>query len=290
MENKRVLEAFTPTRIAVLFLLSLFGTGSAQADFSTGFETSSGYTSGASVLGVHDSAAEEGNTWTSLFGTASQMTTSDANPADGDLALTVVAPGDAAQMAYLDLGSSAPTSDKFNVKFDLAISSDVSVDTGNQVQIYFGAENGSSYLSDATTPFWFSVIYNDGQLLLSTRSESGTVFKTSIGDYTTFSDLGEYITFDITIDPSFNKYTSVSLSGTTSSADVTSTILAQNEGTIASKGGTPENIFSVVTGSNDTGTVYIDNLSVTSIPEPSALALFLGLSASAILYVRRHCA
>jgi hypothetical protein len=287
MKNSNVFEKFTPTRIGALSLISLFGAGTASAQFSTGFETTSGYTSNATVIGVQDSAAPSGNVWTLYNGSA---TASTANPADGDLALTVTGTGSAAQGAVLNLGTAAPTSGQFTVQFDFAVSADISASSGLQSQVYFGGQNGPGQMSNTTIPYWFGFYYDNGALALNTHNDaSAYVSRVNIGTYTDFSDLGEYITVSISIDPSTEKYTSVTLSGETSNADVTSIVLASNFGNIPTqniKVGLPENYFSVVMGSNDTGSTYIYNLSV--IPEPSAAALFLGLSASVMLFVRRR--
>lgn len=279
------------TRAGTLALLAVLGAGAAQAQFFTGFEEASGYTTNGTAIGVHDNDVPTGNTWSQLFGSSSNVTSSTANPLTGEMSLQMVSPGSAAQNAYLNLGSSAPTSSAFNVHFGLAVGADISTGTGNQVQIYFGGNNGAADLFYSSVPFWFALMYDNGNLTLSTmNSATNAITMINIGAYTTFSNLGDYITFDITIDPTTDKFTSVILSGELGSADVTSIVAASYSGTIPSKGGVPDNNISVVIGSNDSGTVYLDDLSITQVPEPSTWALLSVLGLSALIVRKKYCA
>lgn len=256
---------------ALVALLS-FGTY-AHGAFVTGFETTSGYGTNTTVIGVHDTAAPGTNAWTKLFtGADSIVTSSTAHPQTGSQALTFDKTDDSVAIGVtLTLGSSVDLTQPFTMEFALSINS-VSAGTGNQAQIYLGAPNTTAGIS----PFWTRVTYDNGMLKVMVNNAAGTgVGTVDVGNYTTYSNLGDYINFSISIDPATMKYTNVSIAGSLSSADVTATVLASASGgtvphltTAAIDMGTN---VTFVSGTNDLINMNIDNLQV--IPEPTAAVL-----------------
>lgn len=261
-------------------LLSVVAAGPVRAQMVTGFETSNGYTSGGNIIGTTDLSS--GTAWGTVNGGggAATWTASDSDPASGLLAFNVVkSQNTAASGVQLNLGPavSSVQSDPFTISFDLNVGADISSGTGNQAQVYYGPQTTpqNSLSNGSNVPYWVALRYNNGNLDFYTANLNGTGgTAVNLGSYTTYSALGDYITFDITIDPATLQYTSVLVSGTLSSADMTATVLASNSGFIPGHvAGTPDNYFSVFLGLNDTGTVNFDNLSVAAVPEPGTWAM-----------------
>jgi hypothetical protein len=259
-----------------------------QAAFLTGFETSSGYGTNTTVIGVHDTAAPGTNSWTKLFtGADSIITSSTAHPQTGSQALTFDKTDTTnAVGATLTLGSSVDLTQPFTMAFALSVNS-VSAGTGGQAQILLGAGNTNA----GSSAFWTRVVYDNGTIKVLVNNADGTgVTDVSVGSYTTYSNLGDYIDFSISIDPTTMKYTNIQITGSLSSANVTSTVLASASGGVvphlnvaAASIGTNVTFAS---GGNDQINMNIDNLSV--VPEPgSALLLGAGLS-FLLLRVRRR--
>jgi len=262
---------------------------SARAAFVTGFETSSGYGTNASVIGVHDTAAPGSNAWTSMFGAfggVSTINSSTAHPQTGSQALNITkTAADPAMGATLNLGSSIDLTNPFTITFAMSIES-VSAGTGNQAQFLFGTI-GSDVSSQ---PHWTRIVYNDGTLYITVNNAAGNGSQeVSLGSYTTYSPIGSYVTFSLSIDPTTFKYTNVQVSGSTSSANLTSTVLASASGgtvphlnfNAAETGGN----VSFLSGGNDAVNVNFDNLSV--VPEPGS-AFLLGAGLSLLLLMGRN--
>ena len=256
---------------ALVALLS-FGTY-AHGAFVTGFETTSGYGTNTTVIGVHDTAAPGTNAWTKLFtGADSIVTSSTAHPQTGSQALTFDKTDDSVAIGVtLTLGSSVDLTQPFTMEFALSINS-VSAGTGNQAQIYLGAPSTAA----GTDPFWTRVTYDNGMLKVMVNNAAGTgVGTVDVGNYTTYSNLGDYINFSISIDPATMKYTNVSIAGSLSSADVTALVLASTSGgTVPHLTATAVEMgtnITFVSGSNDLINMNIDNLQI--IPEPTSAAL-----------------
>lgn len=265
------------------------GIQSSSAAFITGFETSSGYGTNTTVIGVHDSSAPGTNAWerfASLPSPDSRMVTSTANPQTGTQALRFINDGSGTALATtLQLGSSVNVANPFNIHFGMALNN-ISAGTGNQAQVYFGF-NGSQL---GVQPYWFSLIYNDGSLnLYLNNAANNNIIAVNLGLYTTYSALGSYISFDFAIDPATNKFTNVQITGTLTSANLTSTVLAAaGGGTIPHLSATPNTYFSFTSGGNDTITADFDNLQITTIPEPSTNALIMGSFALGIMVLFRR--
>ena len=255
-------------------VLTAFGLVSAQASVITGFETSSGYGTNTTVIGVDDSGISGTDTWVNSFNTPavnSRMVTSTANPQSGSQALRFTNDGSSGALgATLQLGSSVSVANPFTVHFAMALNN-ISSGTGNQAQVYFG-QNAPAL---GAQPYWFALLYNDGvfNLYLNNAANNGSDF-VNLGLYTTYSTLGSYVTFDLTIDPTTNKFTNVQITGSLTSANLTSTVLASpSGGTIPHLSATPNTYFSFMSGGNDTITADFDNLAI--VPEPSTYALLI---------------
>lgn len=276
--------ALASTAIAAISLLG--AAPQARSQVLTSFENPANgtYTNGATVIGKTDTST--GGAWSNFSGNSADMYSSNAHPLAGVLSVRLQdadALGSLATGAHLQVpNASSLLTSPFTFSLSMAINS-VSAGTGSQVQIYFGQQ----LVGDGN--HWLRAVYNDGNLQIVTGNGS-IDSAVNVGAYTTYSPLGSYVTFNLTIDPSTHKYTSATISGTLSSADVTSTVLASNGGTIpwTSSAGNPGTTLGLIIGSNDTAVVDFDVLSV--VPEPSTAAL-LGLAALALGYtIRRRLA
>jgi len=257
--------------------------------FQTGFESSSGYTSGSTVIGVTDSGANAA--WTSILsGAASAITASSASPQSGGLAFQINdASTTTAYGASLNLGSVVSTSSPFTLQFSMALSN--LGGSGSAAQIYLGAAS----VQPGTAKYWTGLVVDaSGNISIYTDSTNGTSANAvSLGNYSSYVTAGGYLTFSISIDPSTMKYTSVVLSGSLSTADKVSTIVSGggSSGTVPYLHNTaslPSLYFDVIGGTASMATISIDNLSIVAVPEPSVLA-FLGLGGMLLLWRRRVC-
>jgi len=261
---------------------------SVRAAFITGFETSSGYGTNASVIGVYDTAAPSGNLWFNTFSLPAnnpKMISSTANPQTGSQALRLTNDGTSGALgASIQLGTSVDVANPFNIHFAMALNN-ISAGTGNQMQVYFGFANAQAGIES----YWMTLLYNNGDLFMQVNNSTNNgVDIIALGAYTTYSALGSYISFDLAIDPTSNKFTNVQLTGSLTSANLTSTVLASpSGGTIPHLSATPNTIFSFISGGNDTITADFDNLQITAVPEPSAVGLLVFGAAAVVLVQRR---
>lgn len=254
---------------ALSLALALGLSGAQAADAFSGFETTDGYTEDATYIGVNDAGL--GGTWQMRTGSSSsQFTSREYNNTSGDLSLQVTGNATATQVAFLDMDLPTLNDTVFNVSFDWAVGADISVGTSAQSTILFGADHPF----DANRPSWFQLRYSDDTVTLLTGNfDTSARDSVNLGVYTNYGALGDFISVDITIDGAAEKYTSVVLGG----IDVTHLVLASNGGNTLSFGENPLDFFTAYTGSNDSGSFYIDNVQVTVIPEPSTAAVLIGL-------------
>lgn len=265
-------------RRALTPVFTLCAVSAAHAQFVTGFETSSGYSASGVVNNVDDSGLAGTTKWTSLNTGAS--TTGD-KPATGSLALHFnVATTGTAQGNALDLSAAGVDfSQEVRLKFDLAVTS-FSAGTGYQFILALGTNTWG-----ANSKAWTGVIFDNGLLRLnrdSTSSPGAANLQSNVGNYTTYSPLGSYITFDVRFNPVTHAYTHFSITGTTSSVDLTSTFAGVALPWLGNTVGDPAKTISLVVGSNDTGIFDVDNLSLTNVaavPEPSTWSAICGLAA-----------
>ncbi|PAW79906.1 MAG: hypothetical protein B9S32_00855 [Verrucomicrobia bacterium Tous-C9LFEB] len=268
--------------LAPLVLWAMVGTVSTMGDVIIGFETSSGYGTNTTIVGVDDSTITGTAAWSNTFNTTAlngNLQTSTANPQSGSQALRLTNTATGALGASLQLGSAVDVTQPFNIHFGMALSG-ISANTGNQAQIYFGANSSQV----GTLPYWFGLIYSDGKLALALNSSNNSTaaFYIEFGNYTEYANLGDYITFDFTINPSTSKFTNVLVSGELKTSNLTSSVQASaSGGTIPHLTSTPDTYIVFASGGNDTITADFDNLQISTIPEPSMIALvsfgFLGI-------------
>lgn len=269
-------------RYAVVLAIGLM-MASAYADFSTGFETSSGYTANGAIVGVHDVNSPSNATWSALFN-GTGVTTSTAHPQTGAQAMRITdASGSTAYGTYVDLGNSINSSSQIHVSFGLSVVSRTT-DNGNLLQFYLGGD--TTGIAGTTRKYWLggSIYNSNGSLTLNVSQDDAARTGTmnySLGNLTAFAALGEYLTIDLTIDPSTSTYTQISV---TSSGGVTTpfttggSIPAQYNSTTAGTGNPTTYYMEFVAGGTTQSVIDIDNLSVTNVPEPTSMALVgLGL-------------
>lgn len=274
----------TPSLLAFLSLAAT--TLPAFSQVVTSFENPANgtYANGTTVIGKTDSST--GGAWSLFSGATGDIFSSNINPLQGSLAVRINdASTSAASGAFLAVpNSSSILTSPFTFEFSFAINS-VSAGTGSQVQIYFG----NAVVGDSN--HWLRLTYNDGNLQIITGNGS-TDSPVNIGAYTSYSNLGQYVTFSLTIDPTTHKYTNAVVSGSLLTQDVTAAVLASNAGTIpwtASGGINPGTTLAIVVGSNDTAVVDFDVLRIVAVPEPStALLLGLGLAVPMFRTLRRN--
>lgn len=252
-----------------------------QAQIVTGFETSDGYTAGQTVYSpaVDDTGIPGGAVWQDMGGAFA----SSANPQSGALALRIQSDGTKVFGTKINLSGAgldwndAAAPIKFS--FGMAISG-YSAGTTNQVMIYLG----DNLVLPGGAKYWTTLIFSNGELFLYKGNASGNNTAMNLGAYTTYSALGEYITFDITFNPVTKTYLNVSLTGANASADLTSSFAGVTVPWYPQTIAEPAQWLQFLVGGNDIVTVDFDNLRLANIPEPSAAALLggaIGLLAAA---------
>lgn len=273
----------------VLLSIGAISVPTIQARLVTNFE-SPPYETGNTIVDITDPSASK--QWEELFsGSRSESTVSTVHPLSGTRHLRIVdsstslARGVGINLGdgVFDTGSGAAD---ITIAFAFSISADVSPDTENQVQFFFGTK------STDYTKNWFGLAYNNGNLYLRVNSSSGIASEwMNVSQYTAISNLGDYIKVEVVIDPESQKYKSVRFLGTLGDVDVTSVV--QSSG---SAGSIPHhaaalndlpNWFSIVIGGNDTLTLDVDDISITQapIPEPANIAVLV----AGVLFVCAVC-
>lgn len=267
---------------AAAFLGCTLATTPVHAQIFTGFEPGAGYTDGNSVTGVDDTGIAGSATW-STSPTSNSAFSSSANPYAGTLSMRVLRTGttSGASGASLNLASAGVdfSSTAWNFTISMAVGSGYSSGTGNQAQIYLGNNTFGSKQ-------WLTLMFSEGHFYLygDNGSGTGTQAYTSIAQYTTYADLGNYVTLSITVDPVAKTYLGGSIAGHKGSADFTSAIAGRALPWLSNTAGNPGSTFWVASGGNDIITVDYDNLTITNVPEPSVpLLLTTGLGAVALL-------
>lgn len=290
-----------------LALVLLTCTPVAYADFSTGFETSSGaYTSGSTIIGVDDTGAPGTNTWTALFGSATtgSLVITNTNVQSGSQALQINDTTGSANAAFLNLTNTAVNySSPFKIHFAMNILSLSTPTSNNQIQFYFGAATTDPG-GGAGGRYWAEMLYNNGNLEFYKYNGTTTntvQVRTSLALYAptatlttsgTFSNVvtstNGYVGFDITIDPVSKTYAGLQITNTAGVVtDLTSSVsgvtIPWSPGTTPVNGDPAYNLL-FVTGSDDITTVNFDNVSVSNVPEPVAWALVVFSAVATIGY------
>lgn len=271
------------TGLSVALILTAGLTLSSRADVTLDFESSHGYTSGSTIVGVDDTSVAGTTKWTNLLTTtASDMVISAGTGVGGSQSFRITdnysASSGAAYGAMFDLSSaSSMFASPFRMTFSMAVSNPGG--SGNVAQVYLGY-NGTLAGSQR---YWTNVLMAvDGSLNLVTDSSSGNgITNFSLGNYSAYAAAGDYVTFDLTIDPTTKTYTNVAVSGSLSSVNFTSTLSASatnHYGEIpylSGNTGLPALAYNLdlVAGGMSTGVVSFDNVSISSVPEPAAVGL-----------------
>lgn len=144
------------------------------------------------------------------------------------------------------------------------------------------------------TPNTGPLIFSDRHFYLHSDNDDGTGSKanSSTGQYTTFPNLGEYVTIAATFDPAPKNYLTESLSGTKTSADLASIVAERSLPWLSATSGNPGAILTFLIGSNDVITVDIDSVKISNItspiPEPSTEALLAGFGVFGLAASRRR--
>lgn len=279
---KNVRRAIHATCYAPVLCLALSGAVSAVwADFTTGFETSSGYTAGGQLIGVDDTTLPGTTTWSAFqTGWSTTMSTTTSNPQSGTQALRIVDTSTAAYGALIDLNGNLNTTSPIRVSFGVALSS-VTTDTGSVLQFFLGGD--TTTIGIGAKKYWMagSIYNNAGSLTLNlavdyaAHTGGQTYNLTSLG--TSAAASGQYITLDVTVDPTSSKYTSILVNGTEYISAFTTNsggafIPAVGDTTVSP----PTTAYmEFVAGGATKATIDIDNLSVTSVPEAGSVSMVL---------------
>lgn len=277
---KKILSGFS----AVLILAAAM-TLSLRADVTIDFENAQGYTAGSTIVGVDDSGLPGTAKWVNMFNTtASSIVVSSGTGIGGSQSLrlndTYSSTSSAALGASMDLASSSSVfSSTFKMTFSLAVTNPGG--TGNVAQVYLGY-NG---VAAGTQRYWMGLTMGvDGALTLITDSISGVgTANFSLGNYATYAAAGEYVNFELVIDPTTKMYTNVAVSGSLGSANYTSTLSASStnhngEIPYLSANGTATALaynLDLVAGGTSTGTIDFDNFVFSTVPEPATFGLVL---------------
>lgn len=271
------------SRYAVVLAMGLM-MASAYADFSTGFETSSGYTAGGQLVGVDDSTLPGTSTWSAFTaGWSSTMTTTTSNPQSGSQALRIVDNSSSAYGALLDVSNAISLTNPIRIQFSVALSGIVAANSGSVLQ--FGLGGDMAGFSLGSKKYWMagSIYNNAGSLSLNLGADYAThtggqsYLLLSLG--TSASQTGQYLTLDVTVDQTTGKYSSILVNG----SDYTAAFATTSGGGYIPAVGDTSNLpttayMEFVAGGTTQATIDLDNLSVTNVPEPTSMALVgLGL-------------
>ncbi|PAW78308.1 MAG: hypothetical protein B9S32_07185 [Verrucomicrobia bacterium Tous-C9LFEB] len=263
----------------------------AHADFSTGFETTSGaYTAGSPIAGVDDNGLAGTNAW-SFFGSgsSSNVTITNVGAISGAQSLALANVGSSVG-ATVNLTGAVDYTQKFTVSFSFTAlnalgaapfffqlgSNSYGNTQPNWLRGYIGAGTSSSLyiFQDATT----GGAVNPGTKISYDGSAAGT--------YASLANSQSY-TLSLTIDPTNHVYTDATLNGTS----ILNSLLAVSNGEIPYIGGSLANAtyLFLVSGSSSTGSnILIDNFSIANVPEPASMALVLMSGFAWAAFLRRR--
>lgn len=271
----------TPQLLSLLVASVALAT-TASAQFVTGFEDAQGY-SGTTLNGVDDPMLDGDAAWyipATYSGAGSRQTYL------GSPALRISDSNTSAWAFGINAANAIDYTQPFKFSFDLAVASmTAGTATGSSaaLNIRLGADTNSN-----SNKSWARISYNvDDSLSLWINSGGGTTTQMHVGNLADFVTAGTYLSVSITVDPSAKTYTGLTLSG-----DKKSETIAAVAGVVLpwipnSAGDPPANLWFGTTG-QPTSTSYIDNISLTNIPEPSAAAVLLGFGGLAAAGLRRR--
>lgn len=243
--------------------------------------------------------------WYSVFNqktaAAAQLTVSTAKPKTGANSLLISDNNSAAGggfSAALKLASTLPTTSAFTLQFSVAIN--YSALAGNGAILMLGSSNSS--LGSSVDKYWMAMnIDSTGRILIWGDNTAGTTATaTKLADYSTYATNGSYLTFNLTLDPTQNLYTSIVLSGDlATSANLVPTAGTLGTGlansamggrlpTLSNVAGTTDSYIGFSMAGTSSGDLYVDDISVTTVPEPSTVE-FAIFGLAALLSVRTVC-
>jgi PEP-CTERM putative exosortase interaction domain len=203
----------------------------------------------------------------------------------------------AAGLEYDFVGSTGEQLSAFQISFDF---SQNSAGAGNSEEIYFGAGeyNGtSSTRMNANARRFFEVRFmEDGTLDIVSSSESSTGNSINLGGNTIQIFVNDYDSQTVTY-TSPETSTGVALAANSVAYYLNGTLLLSTtldtaDATVAGTVGTTENNFGRFgwySGTTAVGNDYIfDNISLSTIPEPSSVTMLIGLGSIALILTRRR--
>ncbi|PAW79490.1 MAG: hypothetical protein B9S32_02830 [Verrucomicrobia bacterium Tous-C9LFEB] len=256
------------------------------ATISSGFEptTNGNYTAGGDVIGKQDTSL--GGTWTSIWTTPpTGVIFSSPTGQAGSTALRIASDGTSARGANLQVANAASLlTSTFSFSLAMNVQSLGTPTSGQQVQVQFGAQtfgNNSSWLK-----FGYDGGASGNQNYYIQGWNGSSLTSKYISTSSVTAGLGEWVTFNFTVDPFSHTYTSATITGSkgTLAFDLTGLQMAWDGTT------TPSNYLSLVTGGGDVVTVDFDNVSISSIPEPAVAGLLMGGLLFGLVRRRRHLA
>lgn len=284
------LQTLRITLLPLFAALTCSLTLTAHADFSTGFETTSGaYTAPNPIAGVDDNGLPGTNAWAFFgSGSSSNVTITNVGAISGAQSLALANVGSSVG-ATVNLTGAIDYTQKFTISFSLNASSalgsapfyfqlgnnNYGTTQANWVRGYIGAGTSSSlYLfQDATVG--------------GTSVNAGTkVSYDSSGSFASLANSQTY-TISLTIDPTAKVYTAASING----ESILNSLLAVSNGEIPYINGnlTTATYLFFVSGSGSTGSnIMVDNFSIANVPEPDSMALLLMSSVVFAVFLRRR--
>lgn len=273
------------TRLVSLVSLSaglVSFTPSVLAQFITGFEDSEGYT-GTTLSGVNDPMLAGDATWyvpASYAGAGSRQTYL------GSPALRISDGNTSAWAFGINAAEAIDYTKAFVFSFDLAITSmsaGTATGTAPALNIRLGNDTNSN-----SNKSWLRMSYNvDDSLSLWVNSGGTTTTQMHVGYLADFVTAGTYLTVSIAVDSEAKTYGGLTLSGDKKSETISSVAGVVLPWIPNSAGDPPSYLWFGTTGA-PTSTAYIDNISLTNIPEPSAFATLAGAGALVLAGIRRR--
>lgn len=276
------MKSYKYSQFSALLAAGLAVSAPASAQFVTSFENAQGYTT-ATLNGLDDPTLAGTAAWYvpgGLSGGGSVQTYLGAQ------ALRLSDSSSAGWATALNVSSAINYSESFNLSFNFAVASvnpGTATGTAPVINFRLGADTNSN-----SNKSWLRLSYNaDGSLSLWTNSGGTTTTQTAVGSYASFASAGTYLSVSIGVNPLNHTYTGLTFSGDLGSQTVTS-ISGMTLPWIPNTSGEPPSIFWAHTTGAPTSISYIDNISLTNIPEPSTYAALLGLTGLGAAAARRR--
>lgn len=267
--------------VSTALALSFSSVPLSAATISSGFEpvTDGTYTvTTTEIVGKQDTSLSGSASWTSIWTPPTGVIFSSQTGVAGSYGVRIVGDGTTVSGGTTARGTQIQVSNAtsllsspFTFSLAMNVRSVGSPTSGQQAQVQFGAQtfgSGSSWLK-----FGYDGTSTGQYYYIQGWNGSGLVSRSVLTSNVT-AGLGEWVTFNLTVDPDSHLYTSATVTGSkgTVAFDLTGLQMAWN-GTNAP---TNANYLSFVTGGSDIVTVDFDNVSISSIPEPATAGLLVG--------------